>query len=82
MVSKTSRLLNGNQMKRTNYMSEMNMITKVTFKEVITSVETADLTGKGKTSLIITTLNGDVRVYDFHRDEKNPYRVYKKKQIL
>lgn len=53
-------------------MSEMNMITKVTFKEVITSVETADLTGKGKTSLIITTLNGDVRVYDFHRDEKDP----------
>ncbi|TFG33692.1 hypothetical protein EU527_07345 [Candidatus Thorarchaeota archaeon] len=53
-------------------MPEFNVVSKVNFKEVITSVETVDLSGEGKASLIITTLNGDVRVYDFDREEKEP----------
>lgn len=55
-------------------MSEFNIVSKVNFKEVITSVETVDLTGKGKASLVVTTLNGDVRIYDFARGEKNPLK--------
>jgi len=53
-------------------MPEFNIISKVTFKEVITSVEIAKLAKDQTASLIITTLNGDVRVYDFTREEKNP----------
>ena len=30
------------------------------------------MNGNGKSNVIITTLNGDVRVYDFNKDEKKP----------
>jgi hypothetical protein len=53
-------------------MPALEIISKTTFKEVITSVELADLNGNGKLNVIITTLNGDVRVYDFNRGEKKP----------
>lgn len=53
-------------------MPTLEVISKTTFKEVITSVELVDLNGNGKSNIIITTLNGDVRVYDFNREEKKP----------
>ncbi|MHA1863714.1 MAG: FG-GAP repeat domain-containing protein [Candidatus Thorarchaeota archaeon] len=53
-------------------MPTLEIISQTTFKEVITSVELVDLNGNGKSNVIITTLNGDVRVYDFNRDEKKP----------
>lgn len=53
-------------------MPALEIISQTTFKEVITSVELVDLNGNGKSNIIITTLNGDVRVYDFNRDEKKP----------
>jgi len=53
-------------------MPSLDIVSKTTFKEVITSVELVDLNGNGKSNIIITTLNGDVRVYDFHREEKKP----------
>jgi hypothetical protein len=53
-------------------MNMLDIISKVTFKEVITSVELVDLKGEDKNNVVLTTLNGDVRVYDFHRGEKNP----------
>ena len=53
-------------------MPSLDIISKTTFKEVITSVELVDLNGNGKSNIIITTLNGDVRVYDFNREEKKP----------
>ena len=53
-------------------MPEFNVVSKVNFKEVITSVETVKLGEEDKASVVISTLNGDVRVYDFHRGEKNP----------
>ncbi|MGY5872857.1 MAG: VCBS repeat-containing protein [Candidatus Thorarchaeota archaeon] len=53
-------------------MPALEIISKTTFKEVITSVELADLNGNGRLNVIITTLNGDVRVYDFNRGEKRP----------
>ncbi len=53
-------------------MSLLDVVSKVTFKEVITSVELVDLRGKGKSDVVISTLNGDVRVYEFNRGDKNP----------
>ena len=53
-------------------MPSLDIISKTTFKEVITSVELVDLNGNGKSNVIITTLNGDVRVYDFNKEEKKP----------
>jgi len=53
-------------------MPSLDIVAKTAFKEVITSVELVDLNGDGKANIILTTLNGDVRVYDFHRDEKKP----------
>ena len=53
-------------------MPSLDIVSKTAFKEVITSVELVDLNGNGKANIILTTLNGDVRVYDFHRDEKKP----------
>ena len=55
-------------------MAEFNVVSKVNFKEVITSVEVVNLKVDGKASLVITTLNGDVRVYDFNRGEKDPLK--------
>lgn len=53
-------------------MSMLDIVSKVTFKEVITSVELVDLGGKGKNDVVVSTLNGDIRVYEFDRGEKNP----------
>ena len=53
-------------------MPEFNVASKVNFKEVITSVEIARLNEEEKSSIIISTLDGDVRVYDFNREEKKP----------
>ncbi len=55
-------------------MPEFNVVSKVSFKEVITSVEIAKLTDTKPANLIISTLNGDVRVYDFDREDKNPLK--------
>ncbi len=53
-------------------MPTLDIISKTSFKEVITSVELVDLNGNGKSNIIITTLNGDVRVYDYNEGEKKP----------
>jgi len=50
----------------------LDILSKTTFKEVITSVELVDLNGNGRSNVIVTTLNGDVRVYDFNKGEKKP----------
>jgi hypothetical protein len=57
-------------------MTMFDIISKVTFKEVITSVELVDMKAQGKDNVVLTTLNGDVRIYDFHRDEKNPLQEH------
>jgi hypothetical protein len=53
-------------------MTTLDIVSKVTFKEVITSVRLVDLKGKGRSNVALTTLNGDVRIFEFHRGEKNP----------
>lgn len=50
----------------------LDIVSKVTFKEAITSVELVDLGGAGKNDVVVSTLNGDIRVYEFNRGEKNP----------
>lgn len=49
-------------------MTELEVVAKVPFKEVITSVNLVDMSSDGKANLVISTLNGDVRVYDFLGD--------------
>ncbi|MFW9787598.1 MAG: hypothetical protein ACFFE2_02240 [Candidatus Thorarchaeota archaeon] len=44
-------------------MTNLEVISKLSFKEVITSVELVDLSGDGKTNPVISNLNGDVIVY-------------------
>jgi len=53
-------------------MSMLDIVSKVTFKEAITSVELVDLGGAGKNDVVVSTLNGDIRVYEFNRGEKTP----------
>ncbi|MHA1964178.1 MAG: hypothetical protein ACXACG_05695 [Candidatus Thorarchaeota archaeon] len=53
-------------------MTKLEVISKIPFKEVITSVELVDLSGDGKSNLVITTLGGDAIVYDVERDA-NPH---------
>ena len=45
-------------------MTKLEVISKVSFKEVITSVELVDLSGDGQANPVVSTLNGDVIVYD------------------
>ena len=45
-------------------MTKIEVISKVSFKEVITSVELVDLSGDGKANPIVSTLGGDVIIYD------------------
>jgi hypothetical protein len=45
-------------------MTKLEVISKVSFKEVITSVELVDLSGDGRVNPVVSTLNGDVIVYD------------------
>ncbi len=49
-------------------MTKLEVISKVSFKEVITSVEIVDFTGKGKANPVVSTLNGDVIVYEIEQD--------------
>ena len=45
-------------------MTKLEVISKLSFKEVITSVELVDLSGDGKANPVVSTLGGDVIVYD------------------
>lgn len=48
-------------------MTKLEVISKVSFKEVITSVELVDLSGDGKANPVVSTLNGDVIVYEIEK---------------
>jgi hypothetical protein len=45
-------------------MTNLEVITKVSFKEVITSVDLVDLSCDGKANPVVSTLNGDIIVYE------------------
>jgi hypothetical protein len=52
-------------------MTKLEVLAKVPFKEVITSVNLVDMTSNGRDNLVISTLNGDFRIYEF-QDDGNP----------
>ncbi|MHA2396111.1 MAG: hypothetical protein ACXAC0_05355 [Candidatus Thorarchaeota archaeon] len=52
-------------------MTNLEVISKVSFKEVITSVELVDLSGDGRANPVVTTLGGDLIAYDIEGDS-NP----------
>jgi hypothetical protein len=49
-------------------MTNLEVISKLSFKEVITSVELVDLSGDGKANPVVTTLGGDLIAYDIEGD--------------
>ena len=53
-------------------MTTLDVVSKIAFKEAITSVELVDLGKKGKSDVAVTTLNGDLRIYEFNRGDTNP----------
>ncbi|NHJ12505.1 MAG: hypothetical protein EAX95_02460 [Candidatus Thorarchaeota archaeon] len=51
-------------------MAKLDVIFEESFKEPITSLELADVVGDGKNELVISTLNGDIRVFVFQQGKK------------
>ncbi len=49
-------------------MTKLEVLAKVPFKEVITSVNLMDITLDGRSNLVISTMNGDIRIFDFSGD--------------
>ncbi|MFX1367201.1 MAG: hypothetical protein ACFFAY_01190 [Promethearchaeota archaeon] len=52
-------------------MAKLNLVFEKSFKEPISSVELVDITGDNRANLAVSTLNGDIRVFDF-KSEKKP----------
>ena len=50
-------------------MTKLEILAKVPFKEVITSVSLVDMTSDGKANPVISTQNGDVRIFEYLGDE-------------
>jgi hypothetical protein len=46
-------------------MTKLEVLAKVPFKEVITSIDLVDMTADGKANPVVSTQNGDIRIYDF-----------------
>ncbi len=49
-------------------MTKLEVISKVSFKEVITSVELVDFSCDGRANPVVSTLNGDMIVYEIETD--------------
>ncbi len=49
-------------------MTKLEVLAKVPFKEVITSVDLVDMTSDGKANLVISTQNGDIRIFEYLGD--------------
>ncbi|TFF67781.1 hypothetical protein EU520_01325 [Candidatus Thorarchaeota archaeon] len=55
-------------------MTELQVVADISFKEAITSVDFVDFMGEGVDSLVVTTLNGDVRVMQLSSDDLSSLR--------
>ncbi len=53
-------------------MRKLEVVHEVTLKEVITSVDLIDITGDGKDNLVISTVNGDIRIFNYVPEEDPP----------
>lgn len=54
-------------------MTKLEVISKVTFKEVITSVELVDFSCNGSANPVVSTLNGDVIVYEIEKGSNDQF---------
>ncbi len=50
-------------------MTNLEVISKVSFKEVITSVELVDFSSSGRSNVVVTTLGGDLVIYETEKDD-------------
>jgi hypothetical protein len=55
-------------------MAKLNPVFEKSFKEPISSVELADISGDGRDNLVVSTLNGDIRVFDFKSGKKPKFK--------
>ena len=46
-------------------MPSLNILSKINFKEAVMGIDLRDLTKDGKQNLVVSTIAGDLRVYDF-----------------
>ncbi|MFW9768682.1 MAG: hypothetical protein ACFFF9_00660 [Candidatus Thorarchaeota archaeon] len=46
-------------------MTKLELLAKVPFREVITSINLVDMTEDGRANLIVSTQNGDIRIYEY-----------------
>ncbi|TFF92455.1 hypothetical protein EU545_00830 [Candidatus Thorarchaeota archaeon] len=55
-------------------MTKLEVLSNVSFKEVITSVELVDLTGDGTQEVVTTSINGDIRALSYDQSKKKPLK--------
>ncbi len=51
-------------------MTKLSLITEHSFKEGVTSLELVDLTNNGKANIVLSTMNGDIRVFEWTKGKK------------
>lgn len=51
-------------------MTKLSLLIEHTFKEVITSLELVHLTGSGKANIVVSTMNGDLIVFEVSKGKK------------
>jgi hypothetical protein len=55
-------------------MARLNLVLEKSFKEPITSVELADITDDGRDNLVVSTLNGDIIVFEYKEGKKPKFK--------
>jgi len=55
-------------------MAMLSLVFEKSFKEPITSVELADITGDGRDNLVVSTLNGDIVVFEYKEGKKHKFK--------
>ncbi len=63
-------------------MTKLEVRSNVSFKEVITSVELVDFMGDSTMEIVATSINGDIRLFSYRPDEKNPLKEISKVEGL
>ncbi|MFX1263292.1 MAG: hypothetical protein ACFFAZ_14500, partial [Promethearchaeota archaeon] len=51
-------------------MTKLSLLTEHSFKEGVTSLEVVDLTGSGRANVVVSTMNGDLRVFELTKGKK------------
>lgn len=60
----------------------MNLITSHTLKEVVTNLEVVDVTGDGKDNIVLATVSGSLRVYDYVGGEGAVKELYRMSDLV